>query len=189
MIRAAIRTSRVLAAVLLACVGFVASAADLKIATVAPDGSHWMQQMRAGAEEIKTRTAGRVTVKFYPGGVMGNDSQVLRKIRANQLQGGAFASGGLADRYNGAEPLRHPAAVPLARQRSTRSEREIDPKLDRGPRAGRLRELWLHRGRLREPVLERADSQRSARCAARRSGSPTAIRSASLRCKSSDCRR
>ena len=57
--------------------------------------------MRAGAEEIKTRTAGRVTVKFYPGGVMGNDSQVLRKIRANQLQGGAFASGGLAERYSG----------------------------------------------------------------------------------------
>jgi TRAP-type C4-dicarboxylate transport system substrate-binding protein len=101
MTRAAIRTSRVLAAVLLVCVGFVASAADLKLATVAPDGSHWMQQMRAGAEEIKTRTGGRVIVKFYPGGVMGNDSQVLRKIRVNQLQGGAFSAGGLAERYNG----------------------------------------------------------------------------------------
>jgi TRAP-type transport system periplasmic protein len=33
--------------------------------------------------------------------VMGNDSQVLRKIRANQLQGGAFAAGGLAERYPG----------------------------------------------------------------------------------------
>ena len=62
MIRGAIRTSRALAAALLACVGFCASAADLKIATVAPDGSHWMQQMRVGAEEIKTRTAGRVTL-------------------------------------------------------------------------------------------------------------------------------
>ena len=101
MNRAAIRTSRVLAAVLLACLGFVASAADLKLATVAPDGSHWMQQMRAAAEEIKTRTGGRVIVKFYPGGVMGNDSQVLRKIRVNQLQGGAFSAGGLAERYNG----------------------------------------------------------------------------------------
>ena len=26
-----------------------ANAADIKIASVAPDGSHWMQQMRAGA--------------------------------------------------------------------------------------------------------------------------------------------
>ncbi len=75
-----------------------ALALDLKIATVAPDGSHWMQQMRAGAEQIKMRTAGRVTVKFYPGGVMGNDAQVLRKIRIGQLQGGAFTAGGLAER-------------------------------------------------------------------------------------------
>ena len=30
---------------------------------------------------------------------MGNDSQVLRKIRVGQLQGGAFAGGGLAERY------------------------------------------------------------------------------------------
>jgi TRAP-type C4-dicarboxylate transport system substrate-binding protein len=79
--------------------GLAASAADLKIATVAPDGSHWMQQMRAGAAEIQKRTGGRVTLKFYPGGVMGNDAQVLRKIRVGQLQGGAFTAGGLAERY------------------------------------------------------------------------------------------
>ncbi len=74
-------------------------AVDLKIATVAPDGSQWMQQMRAGAEQIRMRTAGRVSIKFYPGGVMGNDAQVLRKVRVGQLQGGAFTGGGLAERY------------------------------------------------------------------------------------------
>ena len=66
-----------------------ATAADIKIATVAPDGSHWISQMRAGAEEVRMRTAGRVAFKFYPGGVMGNDAQVLRKVRVGQLQGGA----------------------------------------------------------------------------------------------------
>jgi TRAP-type C4-dicarboxylate transport system substrate-binding protein len=81
------------------CAGASVSATDLKIATVAPDGSHWMQQMRAGAEQIQLRTGGRVTIKFYPGGVMGNDAQVLRKIRVGQLQGGAFTAGGLGERY------------------------------------------------------------------------------------------
>ncbi len=76
-----------------------ASAVDIKIASVAPDGSRWMQQMRAGAEEVSSRTAGRVALKFYPGGVMGNDAQVLRKIRIGQLQGGAFTAGGLGERY------------------------------------------------------------------------------------------
>jgi TRAP-type C4-dicarboxylate transport system substrate-binding protein len=81
--------------------GMTALAIDLKIATVAPDGSHWMQQMRAGAEQIHMRTGGRVAIKFYPGGVMGNDAQVLRKIRVGQLQGGAFTAGGLGERYGG----------------------------------------------------------------------------------------
>ena len=86
-------------AVLLAIIGAPAFAVDIKIATVAPDGSRWIQQMRAGAEEVNTRTAGRVAIKFYPGGVMGNDAQVLRKIRIGQLQGGAFTAGGLGERY------------------------------------------------------------------------------------------
>ena len=101
--RRAAKTSslRLLLAVLLAAFATAANAADIKIATVAPDGSRWMQQMRAGAEEVNARTSGRVTLKFYPGGVMGNDAQVLRKIRIGQLQGGAFTAGGLAERYSG----------------------------------------------------------------------------------------
>jgi TRAP-type C4-dicarboxylate transport system substrate-binding protein len=93
--------ARLLLGGLLAAAVSAAGAADIKIATVAPDGSRWMQQMRAGAEEINKRTAGRVAIKFYPGGVMGNDAQVLRKIRIGQLQGGAFTAGGLAERYGG----------------------------------------------------------------------------------------
>jgi TRAP-type C4-dicarboxylate transport system substrate-binding protein len=92
---------RLLLGVLLAAAATAANAVDIKVATVAPDGSRWMQQMRAGAEEVNARTSGRVTLKFYPGGVMGNDAQVLRKIRIGQLQGGAFTAGGLAERYPG----------------------------------------------------------------------------------------
>jgi TRAP-type C4-dicarboxylate transport system substrate-binding protein len=84
---------RLLLGVLLAAAtATAANAADIKVATVAPDGSRWMQQMRAGAAEVNARTSGRVTLKFYPGGVMGNDAQVLRKIRIGQLQGGASRS-------------------------------------------------------------------------------------------------
>ncbi|MDH5786097.1 MAG: TRAP transporter substrate-binding protein DctP [Chromatiales bacterium] len=70
-----------------------------KIATVVPDGTGWMTAMRAGAEEIKTRTGGRVEFRFYPGGVMGNDASVLRKMRVGQLHGGALSSGGIAMLY------------------------------------------------------------------------------------------
>lgn len=84
-------------AVLLAGPFVSAQALNLKIATLAPDGTLWMQELRKGGDEIAQRTAGRVTLKFYPGGSMGSDRVVLRKIRAGQLQGGALTGGALAE--------------------------------------------------------------------------------------------
>jgi TRAP-type transport system periplasmic protein len=76
-----------------------ASAAELKLATVAPEGSSWMKELRAAGKEVGDRTAGRVLLKFYGGGIQGNDKKVLRKIRIGQLQGGVFTANGLAERY------------------------------------------------------------------------------------------
>ena len=67
-----------------------------KIATLAPEGSGWMQKIREGARDIHLQTEGRVDFKFYPGGVMGDDKAVLRKIRIGQLQGGALIAGSLS---------------------------------------------------------------------------------------------
>ena len=72
-----------------------AEAVTFKIATIAPDGTSWMKALRAGAREVKERTDGRVKFRFFPGGVMGNDKSVLRKIRIGQLHGGALTGGGL----------------------------------------------------------------------------------------------
>ncbi len=71
-------------------------AITLKIATLSPEGSMWMEKMRQGATEVTTETQNRVKFKFYPGGVMGNDKAVLRKIRIGQLQGGAVVGGSLS---------------------------------------------------------------------------------------------
>lgn len=76
-----------------------AHAAVLKIATFAPEGSSWMKEMRASAMEIKERTEGRVQIKYYGGGVMGNDTKVLGKIRIGNLQGGAFTPSALQNIY------------------------------------------------------------------------------------------
>jgi TRAP-type C4-dicarboxylate transport system substrate-binding protein len=79
--------------------GGFANAAVLKIATVAPEGSGWMKQMRAGASEIKERTEGRVQIKYYGGGVMGNDTKVLGKMRIGALHGGAFTPSAMQQIY------------------------------------------------------------------------------------------
>ena len=76
-----------------------ANAATLKIATVTPEGSQWMKDMRASSKEIKERTEGRVEIKYYGGGVMGNDAKVLGRIRIGALQGGAFTPTALSSIY------------------------------------------------------------------------------------------
>ncbi len=83
----------------LALVGQTQAQQALKIATLAPDGSSWMKELRVSAKEIETSTQGRVVVKFFPGGVMGSDAVVLRKMRLGQLQGGVLTSSELASVY------------------------------------------------------------------------------------------
>jgi len=88
--------ARRMAVLMLALAGSVQAATTIKIATVAPDGTAWMREMRAGADAVKKRTAERVEIKYYPGGVMGDEASVMRKIKIGQLQGGAFTGGELS---------------------------------------------------------------------------------------------
>ena len=72
-----------------------AGARTLKIATIVPDGTVWMNEMKAGADNVAQRTDNRVKLKFFGGGVMGNDQSVHSKIKLGQLHGGAFTQAGL----------------------------------------------------------------------------------------------
>jgi len=88
-----------LAAILLVMLPAQGLAVRLKIATLSPEGSVWMQKMREGADEVARKTKNRVQIKFYPGGVMGDDNAVLRKIRVGQLHGGAVVGNSLSQYY------------------------------------------------------------------------------------------
>jgi len=77
----------------------VGNATVLKVATIAPEGSSWMKEMRASAKEIQEKTDGRVVIKYYGGGIMGNAGKVLGKIRIGSLQGGAFTPSALQKIY------------------------------------------------------------------------------------------
>ena len=90
---------KLLITLLIASFSLPLHAQTLKVATVTPEGSQWMKDMRASAKEIQERTEGRVKVKYYGGGVMGNDQKVLSRIRLRSLQGGAFTPSALVSQY------------------------------------------------------------------------------------------
>ena len=74
----------------------VADNTELRIATLAPSGSPWMQVLGKGQAEIKEKTAGRVTIKYFEGGQQGDERDFVRKIGLGQLDGAAVTSIGLS---------------------------------------------------------------------------------------------
>ncbi len=108
-----------------------AGAVVIKIATLSPDGSAWMEKMRAGGEEVAEKTGGAVKFKFYPGGVMGDDKAVLRKIRLGQLQGGAVVSGSLSEVFPDNQVYCLPMVFESFEQAAYVRER-MDPVITRG---------------------------------------------------------
>jgi TRAP-type C4-dicarboxylate transport system substrate-binding protein len=69
---------------------------EVRLATLAPEGSAWMKVLSKGAAEIDTKTEGRVKVKYYAGGVQGDERDAVRKMNLGQLDGAAVTSVGLS---------------------------------------------------------------------------------------------
>lgn len=80
------------------CVGAAPAraATEIKIATVAPQGSAWMRIFNKMKARVKKETGGEVTLRMYAGQVQGDERDVVRKMRTGQLQGGSFTAVGLA---------------------------------------------------------------------------------------------
>lgn len=69
----------------------------IKFATLAPEGSTWMKVMDEFNQEVMKLTDGNVKFKIYPGGIQGDEKDVLRKIRLGQLQSAGFTGVGLGE--------------------------------------------------------------------------------------------
>lgn len=67
----------------------------VKLASVVPTGSVWDKSLKQMGEEWKEATGGRVTVTVYSGGSQGDEPTVVRKMRLDALQAGAFTNVGL----------------------------------------------------------------------------------------------
>lgn len=69
----------------------------IKFATLAPEGSGWMKQMHSLEKEVQKATRGQVRFKFYPGGVSGDEKDVIRKMRIGQVHAAGFTGVGLGE--------------------------------------------------------------------------------------------
>ena len=99
-----------MAAALLIC-GQAANAGEvytLKFATLMPTGTAWSKLLDDWVKEVEEKSKGRIKFKMYSGGVMGDEPDVLRKIRKGQLHGGMFTGYGIGRIYSPARVLEMP---------------------------------------------------------------------------------
>lgn len=80
----------------------------LKFATLAPQGSTWMNIISDWANQVEKESQGRLKFKLYGGGVSGDEPDVLRKIRFGQLHGGAMTGHGIGYIYSPTRVLEIP---------------------------------------------------------------------------------
>ncbi len=72
----------------------------VKMATLAPEGSTWIETFNSIDTEIQQKTDKQVRFKFYAGGVLGDEKDMLRKMHIGQIQGAALTSAGLSAIFN-----------------------------------------------------------------------------------------
>lgn len=80
----------------------------LKFATLAPAGSTWMNVITEWATKVDKESQGRLKFKFYPGGVSGDEPDMIRKIRFGQIHGAAMTGHGIGSLYSPARVLEIP---------------------------------------------------------------------------------
>jgi TRAP-type C4-dicarboxylate transport system substrate-binding protein len=69
----------------------------IRMATLVPDGSSWYLILKETADRWKQASGGRVVVRLFPGGVAGDDPDVVRKMRLGTLNAGVLTSVGMAE--------------------------------------------------------------------------------------------
>jgi TRAP-type C4-dicarboxylate transport system substrate-binding protein len=120
------RPGPVLVALALAALGWGRTAAAqevvVKLATLVPKDSSWHRTLQEWANEWKRQSHGAVRLRIYPGGVAGDDTDVVRKMRLGVLGAGLLTAGGLADIDRSVLAL----AVPMAYESYAEFDRVLE---------------------------------------------------------------
>ena len=136
----------------------------LKIASLVPENTAWGQALNAMSREWSVATNGNVELIIYHGGIIGEEDDVVRKLRLNQIQGAVLTSLGIN--------LISPEVMSLSTPFLIRNDEELTlaldtfkPELDVNiSKAGFYMLVWAKAGWVkifsRNPVLVPADLKR-----------------------------
>jgi TRAP-type C4-dicarboxylate transport system substrate-binding protein len=125
------------AALLLALAATPAGAVEqrtIKLASLSPDGTLWTRELKSIVQDIDAGTDGAVRIKFYLGGVAGDETEVDERIKKGQLDGLASA-GVMCDRVS---PTLRAIAIPglfQTREEAVHVSQKLRPTMEQEAQA------------------------------------------------------
>jgi TRAP-type C4-dicarboxylate transport system substrate-binding protein len=69
----------------------------VKMATLAPEGTEWHGLLVDLGQQWTKATDGEVRLRIYPGGVVGDEADMIRKMRIGQIHGAAITNEGITE--------------------------------------------------------------------------------------------
>ena len=69
----------------------------IKMATLAPEGPPWYTLIAKMGDRWNEETDGNVRLRIYPGGIVGDERDMIRKMRIGQIHGAAISAEGLSE--------------------------------------------------------------------------------------------
>jgi TRAP-type transport system periplasmic protein len=69
----------------------------IKFATLAPEGSTWINIMKEYDAAIRKESGGKLGFRIYAGGVAGDEKDVLRKVRLGQFHSAGITGNGITE--------------------------------------------------------------------------------------------
>ncbi len=141
--------------------GDAAGVKTISIATLAPPGSTWMRVFDAWNREVRRRSNKTLQMRFYAGGVQGDEAEVIRKIRNGRLDGAAVTAVGLSQVYRPALVFQMPGILRSYEQLDA-ARSALTPDMDKGFEAAGFKMLgWADVGQSRifstAPIQSPAD--------------------------------
>jgi len=80
----------------------------IKIGTIAPEGSTWHDVLLKIRQEWRKASEGRVELRIYAGGVLGDETEMVRKVQRRSLDGLGVSGVGLSRIDSGVDCLHYP---------------------------------------------------------------------------------
>jgi TRAP-type C4-dicarboxylate transport system substrate-binding protein len=93
---------------LLGCLTPVLPGTVIKMGTLAPEGSPWHQTLQLMGERWRKSSGGQVRLVIYAGGVLGDEPDMVNKMRIGQIQSVALSGAGMSTIEPGVMALQIP---------------------------------------------------------------------------------